>query len=100
MGASFKIHQATFKRTQLSRVDSGSNYLAQSSFEVGFGLGSATVVDELRVEWPDGSTTVLAGIAADQRITVTASGSWTSCESTAGSHGEGSRRGAGRGSHR
>lgn len=35
-----------------------------------FGLGEAATVSRLRVRWPDGSTTELKGVAADQQITV------------------------------
>jgi hypothetical protein len=35
-----------------------------------FGLGARAAVDTLTVEWPDGRTSVLAGVAADRRVTV------------------------------
>ncbi len=35
-----------------------------------FGLGAHATVDTLRVEWPDGRTSVLTGVAADRRVTV------------------------------
>ena len=47
-----------------------SNYLTHSEDSAHFGLGDASVVDELRVEWTDGSITVLEDVAIDQTITV------------------------------
>lgn len=35
-----------------------------------FGLGSASTVDSLRIEWPDGKVTVLKNIPANQFITI------------------------------
>jgi hypothetical protein len=39
---------------------------------VHFGLGSATVVSKLSVEWSDGSSTVLRDVAADQVLEIAA----------------------------
>ena len=47
-----------------------SNFVSQNETAVHVGLGSATVVDELTVEWPNGEVTVLEDVAANQRITV------------------------------
>ncbi len=35
-----------------------------------FGLGAASQVDSLRVQWPDGRTTVVQNVAADQLLTL------------------------------
>ncbi|MCA8982059.1 MAG: VCBS repeat-containing protein [Planctomycetes bacterium] len=43
-------------RTRLEVVGAQGSYLSQRAVgEVGFGLGDATVVEELRVVWPDGA---------------------------------------------
>lgn len=47
-----------------------SNYLTQSEPVVHFGLGGADTVNELRVEWANGTVTVVQGLAANQVITV------------------------------
>ena len=52
-------------------IDGGCNFLSQSELSAHFGLGLAAV-DELRVQWADGSDTVIPAVAADQTITVTA----------------------------
>ncbi|MFN0151970.1 MAG: FG-GAP-like repeat-containing protein [bacterium] len=54
--------------TQMREIRCGSNYVSQDPAVAHFGLGSATLVSELRVEWPDGVTTVLNGLAPNQRL--------------------------------
>ncbi len=47
-----------------------SNFLSQNEPLVQFGLGADAVVHQLRVRWPDGSSTLLQNIPAGQRILV------------------------------
>ncbi|HPF40319.1 MAG TPA: FG-GAP-like repeat-containing protein [Phycisphaerae bacterium] len=72
IGSVVKVTTGGF--TQMGRIDGGSNYLSQSEMSAHFGLGTATVVDELRVEWTNGDVTVMNNVAADQTITIAASG--------------------------
>ncbi|MFQ5496219.1 MAG: CRTAC1 family protein, partial [Phycisphaerae bacterium] len=58
------------KRTQLRTINSGANFLSHSEISAHFGLGLATVVDALRVDWPNGETTMLHDVAADRTLTV------------------------------
>ncbi|MCB9862720.1 MAG: VCBS repeat-containing protein [Phycisphaerales bacterium] len=58
--------------TQMGRIDGGSNYLSQSEMSAHFGLATATVVDELRIEWTNGAVTVMSNVPADQTITIPA----------------------------
>ena len=51
-------------------LSSGGSYLTSSELSAHFGLGGANRVAELRVEWPDGSLTVLRDLPADQTITI------------------------------
>jgi hypothetical protein len=53
-------------------ITGGDNFLSQSELAAHFGLGSATQVDRLRVEWTDGSVTTLVGLAVNQTLTVKA----------------------------
>lgn len=48
------------------------HYLTQSELSAHFGLGAAPVVDELRVEWADGTVTTLNNVAINQTMTVAA----------------------------
>jgi enediyne biosynthesis protein E4 len=54
--------------TQMRELRCASNYVSQDPARAHFGLGSALVVSELRVEWPNGVVTVLNGIGANQRL--------------------------------
>ncbi len=48
------------------------HYLTQSELTAHFGLGSGAMVDELRIEWPDGSVTTMENVPVNQTITVSA----------------------------
>jgi len=59
----------------LTRVnDDEADYQSQDSRVRHFGLGDADAVDRLRVEWADGSVTVVEDVAAGARILVTPDG--------------------------
>ncbi|UCH10733.1 MAG: VCBS repeat-containing protein, partial [Fidelibacterota bacterium] len=53
------------------RVISGQAGTGQSSLNAHFGLGDATVIDSLQVEWPSGIGQVLTNVAVDQFLTIT-----------------------------
>ncbi len=57
-------------RTLMGRVDGGSNYLSQSELSAHFGLGAATVIDQLQVDWTNGMQTILTDVPVNQTITV------------------------------
>ena len=52
------------------REVSGGNY-CQNDLRPNFGLGDATKVDIVRIEWPSGAVQEFANIAANQMLTVT-----------------------------
>ncbi len=52
------------------QVVGGSGAHGQDSLTVHFGLGSATAVDRLVIEWPSGAVNVLRHVAADQRLSI------------------------------
>lgn len=51
-------------------VQSGSSYISQEDKRLHFGLGKAGHVDSLEVTWPDGRTTKLQKVAANQIIDI------------------------------
>jgi enediyne biosynthesis protein E4 len=53
-------------RTQVREVRAGSNFESQDPAEVHVGLGSAGVVDRVRVRWPDGNEVERTGVAVDR----------------------------------
>jgi hypothetical protein len=50
----------------------GSSYLASEDPRLHFGLGEAETALKLEVRWPDGRTSLLEDVSANQRIVVTA----------------------------
>ena len=42
---------------------------------VHFGLGDATIIDTLRIEWPSGQVQEMRNVAGNQFLTVTEDGS-------------------------
>jgi hypothetical protein len=58
------------KDQQWQMLHSGSSYLSQSELVLTFGLGGATKVDSLEVQWPSGQTDKLSNVNAEQTITV------------------------------
>ncbi len=59
-------------RTLVRHLDSNQSYLGQNEMSLQFGLGAASQVDELRIEWADGFVSVLNNVAVNQRLSVTA----------------------------
>ncbi len=51
---------------QSREVRSGGGYLSQDDLRLHFGLGKTTRVDEIKVRWPDGTTSSFTDVAADQ----------------------------------
>jgi len=65
-GIGAKIYMTAAGMTQMREMRAGSNYVSANPVEAHFGLGAATIADELRVEWPDGTTTVFTDVPAGQ----------------------------------
>ncbi len=59
-------------QSQCRVMNSSPSYAATCEQTVHFGLGSAELVDELRIEWPRGYVTVLHDVPVNQHLTVTA----------------------------
>ncbi len=56
---------------QLRLIGAGGTCLGSQSFVAHFGLGDATKVDVLRVEWPSGIVQELREVATNQFLTIT-----------------------------
>lgn len=63
--------------TQLREIHNGSNYVSQNPAEQHFGLNDATLIDTVRVVWPDGSETSRSNVGANQRVAVTYPDGWS-----------------------
>ena len=64
---------------QKREIGAGGGYYSTDDLTAHFGLGVDTVVDSLRVIWPDGSVEVRTAVSADQVLTV-----WPSTVSAVG----------------
>ena len=61
-----RITVTTGSLTQIREINSGSSYLDQHMIPAHFGLGAATVIDEVSIRWPSGQVQVLTNLAVDQ----------------------------------
>jgi len=57
-------------QTRLRQVMPTRSYLSQVELPVTFGLGASTVVDLLRVHWPDGSVQTVAPVEVDATLRI------------------------------
>jgi hypothetical protein len=58
------------ERTLRREANTNAGTFNQSDLPVHFGLGAAGFIDQLRIEWPDGSSQSLFNVATDQYLTV------------------------------
>jgi len=72
-GVGTRIQARTGSITQTFYMSRGGTYLGQSQRIAHFGLGSATSIDELSLEWTDGTTTLLTDLPVNQTLTLTPS---------------------------
>jgi hypothetical protein len=56
---------------QLREISGGSGYCSQNDLRAHFGLGDATVVATIRIEWPSGIVQELSDLPANQFLTIT-----------------------------
>ena len=62
---------ATVGRRQLTEwVIGGDGYLCRNEAAISFGLGDASAVDRITIEWPSGGEQTLVDVASDQRLVV------------------------------
>ena len=66
-----RIRVTVGEKEFLREIVIGSNYTSQNPTLQVFGLGSASLVDRLVVEWPDGRRTTRTQIEADQTLVLT-----------------------------
>jgi enediyne biosynthesis protein E4 len=71
-GLGTKLYFRMGSTWRMRHMDSGPSYLGTHEFLIHLGLMDQTKVDEIRVEWNDGSYTYLANTAANQRLVISA----------------------------
>lgn len=69
-GYGSRIELTAGGQTQVRLMENGSKYLGTSELVQSFGVGEATVIDELRVLWNDGTTTTWTDVAVDRHVTL------------------------------
>ncbi len=68
IGAVVAVHVGNTVQRRL--VQSGSSYISQEDKRVQFGLGKSEQADAVQVTWPDGSTSALQNVKANQIIEI------------------------------
>ncbi len=65
-------------RQQVREIASGSGFGGQNSLEAHFGLGDATRIIALGIQWPSGFSQVFTDLGVDSRLTIheNSSGVW------------------------
>jgi hypothetical protein len=68
IGAIVRIRTNT--NEMMRPIAAGTSFFGQEPAEAHFGLGAATAIESVTVEWPGGGETVLDDVATDQVLTV------------------------------
>jgi hypothetical protein len=63
-----RIYATIGSEQQMREIMIGSNFASQNPTVQIFGLGTAGAVDELRIEWPDGTIQTFLSVAANQSL--------------------------------
>ncbi|MCK6499940.1 MAG: CRTAC1 family protein, partial [Nitrospira sp.] len=73
IGSKVRVKATIGGRTfwQMREVQSSTFSIRQNDTRPNFGLGDATVAEEVRIEWPSGNLTVLTNVTANQILDVT-----------------------------
>ncbi len=61
-------------QTMIRELLGNYSFYAGPPVRAHFGLGSATLIDTLQVEWPSGNVQILNNVAVDRRLVITESG--------------------------
>ena len=69
-GVGARIRIVSGGTAQIREISAGSGLYSQNSLTAEFGLGTATTVDSLQIQWPSGDYFETTNLAANQRITV------------------------------
>jgi hypothetical protein len=68
-GIGARVYCMTEGHRQMDEVRSGGSYISQNDLRVHFGLGKAETAD-LEIRWPSGQVDKIAGVQANQVITI------------------------------
>ncbi|MEK6481007.1 VCBS repeat-containing protein [Catalinimonas sp. 4WD22] len=85
IGAKLHIHYADGQQ-QIYEHQPTRGYLSTVDARAHFGLGKATMVDSMRIDWPDGKSQLLTQIQADQTLTISYLDAKENPKNTSGYH--------------
>ena len=68
IGARILVKTGATSRVRL--MDSGVSFLGTSEYSAHFGLGAATIADEVKVIWQNGDETILHNVPLNQTLTI------------------------------
>ena len=74
IGARIKI--VTDSKTQMDEVRSGDSYLSHSDWRLHFGLAEARAVEQVEIQWPNGSVEKLKNLPINQTLILTEGKGW------------------------
>jgi hypothetical protein len=68
IGAKIRIKANIFSADtwQLREISGQTGYCSQNSLEVHFGLGDATIIDSIKIEWPSGTVDIITEVEVNQ----------------------------------
>ena len=70
-GIGSRVFVTVGRQVQMRELHASTNFVAQEPGRVAhFGVGTATSIDEIRVEWVNGETTVLTDVPVDEHISI------------------------------
>ena len=70
-GIGSRVYVTVGDQVQMRELHASTNFVAQEPGRVAhFGVGSATIIDEVRAEWVNGEVTVVADVPVDQQISI------------------------------
>jgi enediyne biosynthesis protein E4 len=70
-GLGAKVTIQTGQATQYREANgAGGHFFSQGAGPLHFGLGQATVVDQIRVKWPSGLNQILSNVSANRNVSV------------------------------
>ena len=70
-GIGSRVYVTTGDVTQMRELHASTNYLTQEPGRIAhFGVGAATIIDEIRVVWVNGEVNILTDVPADQHLSI------------------------------
>jgi len=73
---------------QMREISAQTGYASHNNLRAHFGLGTASIIQELKVEWPSGNVQTLTNVAVNQFLTITESSGGESINVTSPNGGE------------